>query len=296
MVRICCPVTFALLVTLPGFSFADRLEDLLNQQKLAYSRLVAQSFPQNNIQMPSQQLLGLSGQQLASQQMPYAQAFGASPYLAQQNQQLLGLSGQQLASQQMPYAQGLGASPYLAQQNAASMEATISNLQTQIAAERTNEVQLVNVIGQKQQELQKENASFARILTLVETGAEQEHELRRLLTSAKAKNEGLQEEALQNEGEVSKWRDEAKEAEQQVKQSAFLQKRAEHVMQDVRLAQAKVRRSEEIIHSLLPRLQPQPRVEADAANLRLFLSKAGPRVAGGQDIQGASSQEVYEGA
>jgi len=271
MVRICRPVTFALLVTLPGFSFADRLEDLLNQQKLAYSRLVAQSFPQNRIQMPSQQLLGLSGQQLASQQMPYAQ--------------------------------GLSASPYLAQQNAASMEATISNLQTQIAAERTNEVQLVNVIGQKQQELQKENASFARILTLVETGAEQEHELRRLLTSAKAKNEGLQEEvrkasdkALQNEGEVSKWRDEAKEAEQQVKQSAFLQKRAEHVMQDVRLAQAKVRRSEEIIHSLLPRLQPQPRVEADAANLRLFLSKAGPRVAGGQDIQGASSQEAYEGA
>lgn len=271
MVCICRPVTFALLVTLPCSSFADRLEDLLNQQQLAYSRHVAQSFPQNEIQMPSQQLLGLSGQQLGSQQMPYAQ--------------------------------GMSASPYLGQQNVANMEATISSLQTQIATERTNEVQLVNLVAQEQQRLQKENASFARVLTLVETGAEQEHELRSQLTNAKAKNEALQEElrkasekALQNEGELAKWRDEAKEAQQQVKQSAFLQKQAEHVMQDVRLAQAKVRRSEQIIHSLLPRLQSQPRVQADVAPLQQFLSKAGPRVAAGQDIQGASSQEAYDNA
>jgi len=295
MVRICCPAMITLLVKLPGLTVARGAEDIYNQQpfynqqplynnpqpspalpswltaKPAYSQEAAQASPQNNIQMPTQQLLDLSGQQLAGQEMEYTQ--------------------------------GLGASSYAAQQNAASMEAQITTLQAQLARERTNEIQLVNLVTHKNQELQRANASFARILNLAETGSELEHELRTLLANATAKNEGLQEElrkangeALLKEGEVAKWRDEAKEAEQQVKQSAFLAKRTEHVMQDVKAAQAKVRRTEEIIHSLLPRLEPQLHAPADAATYRVAPETAGSYVAGDQGIQGGASQEAYQGA
>jgi len=294
MVRICRPVISALLVTLPGFTvaqpFYNQQQPLYNYpQPLlvsaspswlptnpAYPQQVAQAFPQNDIQ--------------SMIQVP--------------SQQLLGLSGQQLGSQQMPYAQGLAASTYSESQNAARMEATISNLQTQLATERTNEVQLVNVVAQKQQQLQRANASFAHILTLAETGAELEHELQKLLSNATAKNQDLQaellkarDEALQNRGEAAKWRDEAKEAEHQVKQSAFLQKRAEHVIQDVQAAQAKVRRTEQIIHSLLPRLEPQLHAPAAAAaTLHAASATESSYAAGGQDIKGGSDQEGYEGA
>jgi len=293
MVRICCPVISALLVSLPGLTVADiyNQQPFYNQQPLynnpqpfpanwlptnpAYPQEVAQSFPQNDIQ---------SMIQMPSQQLP-------------------GLPGQQLASQQMPYPQELAASTYSAQQNVAGMEATISNLQTQLASECTNEIQLVNVVATKQRELQRANASFAHILSLAETGAELEHELRKLLSNATAKNEDLQEElrkakdeALQNKGEVAKWRDEAKEAEHQVKQSSFLQKRAENVIQDVQAAQAKVRQTEQIIHSLLPRLEPQLRAPATAAATR-FLAPAteSSYAVGGQVIKGGADQAAYGG-
>jgi len=202
------------------------------------------------------------------------------------SQQVLELSGHQLVGQQVPYSQGLIASPHSAQEGAASMEATIVALQTQLTAERINEIQLANVAAQKQEEMRRVNESFAHILTLSEVGARQERELQEQLANATSKNEGLKaelrkarEKDLRDEGEVTRLRDEAREASHNVKQNEFLQKRAVHVMQDVQAAQEKVRRTEEIIRSLLPRLEPHLRVPV-----------AGSHVAEGQDIEGGSSR------
>lgn len=295
MVRICCPAMIALSVTLPGLTVANGPADIYEQQ-LFYNQQPIYNKPQPPLALPS----WLSAKPAYPQE-----AVPAFPQntIQMPTQQLLELSGQQLAAQQMGDNQGLGASSYLEQQNAATMAAEINTLQAQLARERTNEVQLVNLVAHKQHELQRANASFAHIVSLAETGSELEHELRKLLANATAKNEGLQEElheakdeVVRNEGEVAKWRDEAKEAEKQVKQSAFLQKRTEHVMQNVKAAQAKVRRTEEIIHSLLPRLEPQLHEPANVGSYRVGPATADSYAAADQSSQGTASRGAYDRA
>jgi hypothetical protein len=146
-------------------------------------------------------------------------------------------ASEQLGSPQMSYAQGqsglLSAAQQVADrrfpgrfavlssaanQDKASMEATIATLQTQLSRERTHEAQF------------------------------------------KAKNEALhaelsesQDKEAQSEGEVTKLRQQIEEKENA---GAFVQSRAFRVLQDVQAAQNKVRQTEEIVRSLLPRLQP----------------------------------------
>lgn len=146
-------------------------------------------------------------------------------------------ASQQLGSPQISYAQGQSGLLSTAQQVAdrrfpgrfavlssaanqdmASMEATIATLQTQLTRERTNEAQF------------------------------------------KAKNEALhaelsesQDKEAQSEGEVTKLREQIEEKENA---GAFVQSRAFRVLRDVQAAQNKVRQTEEIVRSLLPRLQP----------------------------------------
>jgi len=270
MVPVRLSVLAALLVILPSSSTAAGQVDngqilsglplpaWLNSQLPPSLRPqdVAQWLPQEDPSMHSQEYLGLLGQQLGGSQTPYAQVLAGSPYSAQQ-------------APSRSFAMLAGASG-ASGQDTASMGATIAALQTQLTTERLNEAQLASVAASRQEEMRRVNESFASILTFAEAGAEHEHQLQAQLANATAKNEALQVELgkarareSENDGEVSRLREEAREAEQDVKQGIFLQKRAANVMHDVQAAQDKVRRTEEIIRSLLPKLVPHLRVADD---------------------------------
>jgi len=267
MVPVRLSVLAALLAILPSSSMAAGQVDngqilsglplpaWLNSQlpPSLRSQDVAQWLPQEDPSMRSQEYLGLLGQQLGGSQTPYAQGLAGSPYSAQQ-------------APSRSFAMLAGGSG----QDTASMGATIAALQTQLTTERLNEAQLASVAASRQEEMRRVNESFASILTFAEAGAEHEHQLQAQLANATAKNEALQVELgkarakeSENDGEVSRLREEAREAEQDVKQGIFLQKRAANVMHDVQAAQDKVRHTEEIIRALLPKLAPHLRVADD---------------------------------
>jgi len=167
-------------------------------------------------------------------------------------------------------------------ESAASLQ--VVTLEAQLAAERKSASLLANVASARQQEMLRVNASFARILKLAETGAGQEKQLQKELSNVTAINTALRaelasmriqetqkaKELLATQAEVAKQvevaRLKSEAAEEREKRGEALEQRALHVMKEVQDAQKKVKRTEDIIHTLLPRLAPNPK-SSDAAGM-----------------------------
>lgn len=175
------------------------------------------------------------------------------------------------------YSRDSPGSPFSAQRSSpmmlygapAPLESTVMALQTELAREKDNEMQLVSSASQRQQELshkQEEISQMNETLVHMKNVAEANGLLKRQLANATAANNALKaelvkireeekrdaEELSNQRQDLSELRKKLRSAEDKAEHSEFVKARALRVMKDVQLAQEKVQRTEEIIRRLIP--------------------------------------------